>query len=123
MYDSFMTKCPKCGHELEYQSKTGACMLAIYGRKPKKGEMFVFEYPSADVAYGLMDKIVRCQFCNSRVKLEIDIPLEVKCTPIIVKQKKYDYEGNYNPKHPDSIKRMKEFKKYFKFKDANRKTQ
>ena len=119
MFDSVMAKCPKCKHELEYQTKTGACMLARYGIKPKKGKkpnLFEFEYPSPDVAMGVDRLVVRCQFCNSRVKMICDIPLDVKFRTEIVKQKKYQYDGNYNPKHPDSIKRMKELRKFLKSK-------
>jgi hypothetical protein len=88
-------------------------MLNVYGIKPKEGSFpFTFEYPSADVAIGLDGQVVRCQFCNSRVQLNCDIPLEVKCHVKVIKQKKFQYDGNYNPKHPDSIKRMKELEKY-----------
>jgi len=117
MYDSVMAKCPKCGNELEYQTKTGPCMMNIYGIKPKKGKkpnLFEFEYPSPDVAIGVDGLIVRCQFCNSRVQMKCDVPLNVNFSVKVVKQKKYHYDGNYNPKHPDSIKRMKELMKWLK---------
>ena len=90
-------------------------MLAIYGKKPnkpEKGNSLIFEYPSADVAIDLNGQVVRCQFCNSRVQLTCDIPLNIKTHVKIVKQKKFEYNGNYNPKHPDSIKSMNELKKY-----------
>lgn len=114
MYDSVYAKCPKCKHELEYQTKTGPCMLMRYGIKPKKGDIWTFEYPSADVAMGVDGLVVRCQFCNSRVQMTCDIPLDIKTHVKIIKQRKYAYDGNYNPKHPDSIKRMKELRKFLK---------
>lgn len=115
MYDSFYIDCPKCGHELEYQTKSGPCRLYIYG-KEIEGNLFSFKYPTPDVAMGLDGQIVRCQFCNSRIKLNCEIPLEIKTNVKVVKQKKYDYDGNYNPKHKDSIKRMKELKKMLNIK-------
>ena len=30
MFDSVMFKCPKCGHEIEAQSKSGSCDLKVY---------------------------------------------------------------------------------------------
>lgn len=30
MYDSVMVKCPKCGKENEFQSKSGECLLNVY---------------------------------------------------------------------------------------------
>lgn len=30
MYDSVMVKCPKCGEENEFQSKSGECLLYVY---------------------------------------------------------------------------------------------
>lgn len=119
MYDSFMILCPKCKHELEFQSKTGSCMLANYGKKPKgmkKDYLYYFKTLSPDVAIGLMGDVVRCMFCNSKVELKMNIPASVKVKAVIVKYKKrkFIYDGNYNPKHPDSIKRMKEINKILK---------
>jgi len=118
MYDSFLIDCPVCKHELEFQSKSGACMLARYGKKPKKGEYsFVFEKMSADVAMDLLDDVARCQFCNNRIKLDIDIPdiPKVKARSL-GKRAEFIYEGNYNPKHPESIRRAKELNKILKSK-------
>jgi len=30
MYDSVMVKCPKCGEEHEFESKSGECLLDVY---------------------------------------------------------------------------------------------
>ena len=30
MYDSVMVRCPKCGEEHEFQSKSGECLLNVY---------------------------------------------------------------------------------------------
>lgn len=114
MFDSFYINCPECGNELEYQSKSGACMLARYGKKPKKGELYTFEKLSADVAIDLQGDIVRCQFCNNRIKLNLDIP-DVKNVKAISlgKMAKFRYDGNHNPEHPASIKTQKEMAKIF----------
>ena len=114
MFDSFYINCPKCGNELEYQSKSGVCMLARYGLKPKKGDLYTFEKLSADVAIDLQGDIVRCQFCNNRIKLELDIPDVTKIKTISLGNRaKFNYNGNHNPKHPDSIKNQKHIEKLF----------
>ncbi len=30
MFDTIMVKCPKCGEEHEFQSKSGECILDVY---------------------------------------------------------------------------------------------
>lgn len=103
MYDSLYVDCPKCGKELEFQSKSGECCMSSY----KKGNL------TPEVAIGINGDLVRCQFCNKRIKLECQIPRRVKIRLIITKGRKFDYEGNYNKKHPHSIKRGKEIAKMF----------
>ena len=101
MYDSLNAKCPSCGKDLEFQSKSGPCA------------MFSFEKDNLppDVAIGLNGDIVRCQFCNKRILLECEIPKNVKIKLTVTKGLKFDYEGNYNKKHPHTIKRQKELHK------------
>lgn len=103
MYDSFITKCPHCKHRLEYQSKSGECMLSNYD---------VSNLPCG-VAIGINGDIVLCQFCDKNIKLKCIIP-EVVTTVTEVTDEKYHYEGNYNPKHPKSIKRNNELAKILK---------
>lgn len=104
MFDSLNTNCPKCGSELEFQSKSGECCLTNYNKK----------FPlSAQVAVGMDRDIVRCQFCNKRIRLECNLPLNVKFKLIITKGRKFDYEGNYNSKHSRSIKNARELSKIF----------
>jgi len=33
MFDSVMVKCPECGNENEFQSKSGKCLLDVYTLK------------------------------------------------------------------------------------------
>lgn len=101
MFDSFYVDCPKCGHELEFQSKSGPCALLAF----RKANL------PPEVAVGIDRDIIRCQYCNKRIKLECQIPRIVKVKLIVTKGKKFDYEGNYNEKHPRSIKNQKEFEK------------
>ena len=110
MYDSFYINCPKCKHELEFQSKSGSCMLAVYG-KVIKGVTFSFKKLSPDVAVGINGDVVRCQFCDSRLKLVCNIPISINAHVEIVKKRKFDYNGNYNPKHPASVKEKVELRK------------
>lgn len=96
MFDSLNTECPKCGNDIEFQSKSGECLLTNYNKK----------FPlSAQVAVGMNGDIVRCQFCKKRIRLECNLPLNIKFKLVITKGRKFDYEGNYNPKHPYSIKK------------------
>lgn len=101
MFDSLYVKCPNCKKELEFQSKSGRCLLDNYNKNNL----------SPEVAVGINETIVRCQFCNKRIKLECNIPKKVKIRLIITKGRKFDYDGNYNPEHPNSIKRQKELAK------------
>lgn len=101
MYDSLYVDCPKCGNQLEFQSKSGICALLSY----KKNNL------SPEVAVGINGDIIRCQFCNKRIKLKCDIPKKVKIKLIVTKKLKFDYEGNYNKHHRHSKKKQKELAK------------
>lgn len=103
MFDSFHADCPNCGHSLEFQSKSGACMLANYDKS---------NLPPVDTAVDLNGEVVRCQFCNKNILLTCNLPLEVKMK-VSVTKKRYNYDGNYNSRHPDSIKNQKELAKIF----------
>ena len=104
MYDKLHIKCSKCRKELEFQSKSGECMLSNYNRNTL----------TPMVAYGMNGDVIRCQFCNNRIKLICNIPIKVKVRlKSLGKRKGFDYEGNYNEKHPNSIKRQKELSKIF----------
>ena len=105
MYDSLYVSCPECGNELEFQSKSGECCISSY----KKGNLI------PEVAIGMNGDTIRCQFCNHRIILICDIPRRVKIKlKSLGKRKGFDYEGNYNKKHPYSIKGQKEIAKIFK---------
>jgi uncharacterized protein YbaR (Trm112 family) len=96
MFDSFIVKCPKCNHDLEFQSKSGPCALYVYR-----------DFCPPDIAIGIDGDIVECQFCERRYKLDFSIPKTL--TPKITSTKKEaDYSGNYNPDLPKNKKRIKE---------------
>ena len=104
MYDSLYVNCPECGKELEFQSKSGMCCIFSF----KKNNL------PPEVAIGMNENIVRCQFCNHRIKLICDVPRRVKVKlKSLGKRKGFHYEGNYNEKHPNSIKRQKEISEMF----------
>ncbi len=104
LYDSLTIDCPKCGNELELQSKSGRCCMDNFSKNNLTPE----------VAVGINGDIVRCQFCNSRIRLECNIPRRVKVRMVITKRRKFDYEGNFNPKHSHSVKKSKELHSLFK---------
>lgn len=104
MFDSLYVKCPKCRNKLEFQSKSWVC--GLYG--------FTKKNLSPEVAMGMDGDILRCQFCNKRIRLKCNLPKVMKFKLVITKGKKFDYEGNYNPKHPYSIKRSKKLAKMLK---------
>lgn len=102
MFDSLYVKCPKCGEELEFQSKSGPCAMYVFRKR---------DLPIS-VALDLNGNIVRCQFCNSRIKMKVKIPKKVDFRLInLGTKKRFDYDGNFNEKHPYSIKRIKELEK------------
>jgi hypothetical protein len=103
MFDSFHIKCPKCKKDLEFQSKSGAC--ALWNYTP--------DTLPVDVATGINGDIVECQFCEVNWKLICELPEVVK-TQLIQTKDKEEYPGNYNPKLPKNIERMKELAKILK---------
>lgn len=103
LFDSLDIRCPNCRALLEFQSKSGACCMYNYTKSNLPPE----------VAVGLDGDIVQCQYCNKNIKLICKIPKVVK-VKLVVTKKKFNYPGNYNPKHPDSTKRQKELHKFFK---------
>lgn len=104
MFDSLYVNCPECGNELEFQSKSGECFCSSY----KKGSL------TPQVAIGMDGDVVRCQFCNYRIKLICNIPIKVKIKlESLGKRKGFNYNGNYNPKHSYSIERQKHLSKIF----------
>jgi len=105
MFDSFFIRCPKCKNTLEFQSKSGRCCLDEYNK----------DNLPVDVAIGINEDVVRCQFCNSRIRLICKLPKKVEIMLINEGTRiKFDYNGNYNEKHPVSIKRQKELDEFFK---------
>ena len=106
MFDSYHTKCPKCKRELEFQSKTGECMLTHYYEDEKDGFTL-----SPIVAFGMNGDVAKCEFCEINWKLVCDLPETVK-TKLVETTEKKNYSGNYNPKLPENIKRTEELKKF-----------
>lgn len=109
MYDSLYVDCPKCKNELEFQSKSGQCFL----QSCKKNSL------TPEIAVGMNGDIVRCEFCNKRIRLVCKIPRIVKIKLVVTKGMKFDYEGNYNEKHPMRVKTQKELSKIFNKKRRN----
>ncbi len=100
MYDSFYIKCPKCGSELEFQSKTGSCALFFF----KENNL------PPEVAVGINKDIVDCEFCGNNFRLECKIPRRVKVKLVKTKEKS-DYRGNYNPDTPKNKRESKKLRK------------
>ena len=115
MYDSFFVKCPKCGKELEFQSKSGACILIEYGHYPKTKNLWSGLLDGGalplDVAQGINGDVILCQFCNAHVKFEVLNKMPKARFKLRITKREYSYPGNYNPEHPDSIRRQKELKR------------
>ena len=99
MFDSLIINCPVCKKQLEFQSKSGPCILDVCSR----------ENLTPDIAIGLLYDVVECQFCKNNFELKMNIPEKVKVR-ICKTKKKAHYSGNYNPKLAKNIKRMKELK-------------
>ncbi len=85
LFNSLYIKCPDCGNELEFQSKSGECAMSVYNDSNL----------SPTVAVGMDDDIVRCDFCNNNFELNCDIPETVKVQLIKTKRKEF-YKGNYD---------------------------
>ena len=61
MYDSVYIECPKCGEQVEFQSKAGECDLTTYNR---------FTVP-ANIAMDIEQDIETCRNCNAKVRLHV----------------------------------------------------
>lgn len=96
MFDSLILKCPVCKKDLEFQSKSGPCMLTIY----KKTDLPI------EVAVGLKYDVIECQFCRTNFELKMNIPEFVKVRLTKTKKKSH-YPGNHNPNLAKNKKRMK----------------
>jgi len=119
MYDSFFTKCPKCGKELEFQSKSGACSLDCYGKPKSKNWLGLLRGGPLplDVAQDLDGQVILCQFCNAHIEFELLNKMPRARFKLRVTKRSHQYQGNYNPKHPDSIKHQKALEKIFRRKE------
>ena len=68
MFDSLYVNCSKCKKQLEFQSKSGECLLSVYTK----------ESLTPQVAIGMNRDIVKCKSCGNSFKLECEIPQKVK---------------------------------------------
>ena len=59
MFDSVICRCPKCGGELEFQSKAGECVLDRFG---------IGNVP-ANVAQDIEVDIESCKTCHARYRI------------------------------------------------------
>ena len=64
MFDSIIVKCPKCNNELEFQSKSGPCMLASFDEK---------KIPLI-IAIGCNEDIVLCRKCKKHIQILFNLP-------------------------------------------------
>jgi hypothetical protein len=85
-FDSLYIKCPKCGSELEFQSKSGPCELMDFTAENK-------DLP-AQIAIGMQGDVVKCAVCDSNWKLECNIP-EIVTVKLAPTTKKERYPGNF----------------------------
>ena len=100
MFDSLYIKCPKCGKELEIQSKSGPCALFSYTKSNLPPE----------VAVGLNGDIIECEFCKTNFEVKCNIPKRVQ-VKLVPTKKRADYSGNYNPELPKNKRALARFKK------------
>ena len=83
MFDSILVKCPHCKNELEFQSKSGACMLSYF--EEKKIPLIV--------AIGSNEDIVKCKKCKKNIQILFKLPsMEVGYKLKITKEEE-DYFG------------------------------
>jgi len=65
MFDSVFARCPKCGEEVEFQSKAGECTLNRYS---------INSVPPC-IAQDLIGEVSRCS-CGEMLKLAVPYPIE-----------------------------------------------
>ena len=65
MFDSVIARCPKCGSEVEFQSKAGECQLRRYSINSVPPE----------IAQSLVGDIETCG-CGEMLKLAVARPIE-----------------------------------------------
>lgn len=70
-YDIVWVSCPKCGHEVEFQSKSGRCALDEY-YWPKGANLI-----PPDIAGDLNDEVQRCEGCGHNVRIISTVILQV----------------------------------------------
>lgn len=71
MYDIVWVRCPKCGYEVEFQSKAGRCALDEY-YWPKGASLI----PPA-IAGDLNDEVQWCEVCDRPVAIIATVILQV----------------------------------------------
>ena len=64
MFDSIFVKCPNCKNKLEFQSKSGPCMLASF-----EGDKIPLM-----VAVGSEEDIVKCENCKKNIQIFFELP-------------------------------------------------
>jgi len=99
VFDSFFIACPKCGKDLEFQSKSGPCAL----------ENYKYKCP-VEVAIGINGDIVNCEFCGCNWKINFNLPKMIIPTLSRTSFPK-DYSGNYNLALPENKKKIEDLKK------------
>ena len=63
-YDTVIVKCPECGEEIDFQSKSGPCLLRVYS----------FEDCPADVMLDInRHSPVTCYTCKTEFYIEYEL--------------------------------------------------
>ena len=83
LYDTVHASCPKCGVNLEFQSKAGKCELRDYGASNG--------VPPA-IAADLDGEVLECAECRTRVVLEQLVPVsKIRMVAVV---KRYEDEDD-----------------------------
>ena len=61
-FDSVVVECPDCHEKVEFQSKAGDCILAVYDNR----------YVPENIAKDLNRQCKNCENCGKVITLEID---------------------------------------------------
>lgn len=64
-FDSIFVKCPKCGEQIEFQSKSGDCHM-------KKMSLARCVCKQDRAIFGVADTVEECPECGTKVKLFVN---------------------------------------------------
>jgi rRNA maturation protein Nop10 len=64
-FDSIFVKCPKCGEQIEFQSKSGDCRM-------KEMSLARCVHTQDKAIFGVADTVEECPECGTKVKLFVN---------------------------------------------------